>query len=458
MLNKTPPHSSEAERATLGAMLLERDARTKAADILKAEAFYEDRHREVFSAALQLDNASKPVDLVSLSEELRGRGKLDEVGGTAYLAKLLDVVPSAANVEHYAGIVQEKWLRRQVIAASRRNMADAFADALSGDELLTTAQERLFGIKQARLEGLEHWGNGLVDELELLYRTRGTNEVSGVPTGLKDLDEALGGLQNEDLIILAARPSMGKTGLALSMARKIAENGKKVAVFSLEMSKKQLYQRWISAECSIDLHRLRNRALSEAEWERAFRLSTHLACLPMYIDDTARLTSGEIRSKARRLKTEQGLDAVLIDYLGLTGDTPHKQWSKSDHVGQVASNIKQMARELKVPIILLSQLNRGCEDRTPPRPMLSDLRDSGNIEEHADVVMLLYRDEYYNPESDAKGIAEVIIAKQRNGPTGTVHLQFTKEFARFGSLAQKYAPPPPRARRQRRKPYPDEED
>lgn len=457
MIDKVPPHNLEAERAVIGAMLLERDARIKAGDILQTEAFYDDRHRIIFEAILYLENQDKPVDLITIGDELRVKGSLEQVGGRSYIGDLLAETFTAVNVEQYAWIVQRCHIKRQVIVASQRNLADAYREDIDSDELLATTQERLFSIKQARLTGLEHWGHGLIDELERLKKARDSHQVQGIPTGFKDLDDATGGLEDETLIVVAARPSMGKTAFALGMARNIAEKQKRVAVFSLEMSKQQLYQRMACMEVSMNLLHLRNLALSDEQWERIFRKAPHLASLPVHIDDTPRLTSLEIRSKARRLKAEGGLDVVVIDYVGLIGDQPHKQWSKSDYIGTITGHIKQMAKELKVPVILLCQLNRDCEDRVPPRPMLSDLRDSGNIEEHADVVLLLYRDEYYNEKSDAQGIAEIIIAKQRNGPTGAVYLQFAKEFARFGNLAQKYTLPPPKQKKRRRR-YPDEEE
>lgn len=464
MIDRVPPNSLEAEQSVLGAMLLDRQAVLHAEEALHPEDFYRDAHRVVFATICEVFDRGEAVDLVTLTEALRVAGRLDEVGGAAYLTTLADVVPTAANIEHYARIVAEQAARRRLIQAGQELIRLGFADdgEMELPERLGQAEQTVFAVTQrVRTADTVPMGDAVIDRWEYLWQTRNDASVLGLRTGFGDLDAILGGLQPADLILIAARPSMGKTGLGMDLVANVAAAGRTAAVFSLEMSKEQLADRLVCGQAGISSQAVRARTLDQPQWDKAFEQAVKLTNLPIWVNDSP-LTTLEIRARARRLKAEQGLDLILIDHLGLEADRHEKHLSKNDFIGGIVRRHKQMAKELRVPVVLLAQLSREVTRRADKRPALEDLRDSGEIEQIADVVIFIHRPEYYDPQ-DQPGIAELIIAKHRNGPTGMVRLQFNKEFVRFRDLDTRYeAPPEPKERtwkerreQSRRRPYDD---
>ena len=442
MLDKVPPQNPEAEQSVLGSMLLDKEAIIKAQETLRPGDFYRDSHRVIFEAIIALFNRGQAVDLITLSEILRQEGKLEEVGGLTYLSELANLVPSAANIENYARIVQEKAVLRALITEATRIVGRVYSADEEIESVLDQAEQAIFNISQRRAgRGYSHIKDVLdsaLDQIEFLFSHRG--EVTGVPTGFKDLDELTCGLQPSDLIIIAARPSMGKTQLALNIARYAAvENPKPVpvAIFSLEMAKEQLAMRLLSAEATIDSQRLRTGHLTDEHWKRLVTALGRLSEAPIFIDDTPAVSLMEMRARSRRIKQEHGLGLILIDYLQLMQTSGRKE-NRQQEISEISRSLKALARELKVPVVALSQLSRAVEQRTERRPMLSDLRESGAIEQDADLVAFLYRDDYYNKESEKPNITEISIAKQRNGPIGTVELIFLKEFGKFVSLDRQH--------------------
>lgn len=433
---RVPPQNLEAEQSVLAAMLIEREAILRASEILTSEDFYRDAHGAIFQTMMALFERGEPVDLITVSDELRVRGLLDQIGGLTYLAKLSNLLPSAANVEYYARIVEEKSVLRRLIRASTEIARKSYDGGDELDDLLSEAERTIFEITQKRTaRGYEHLKNALVsayDHIEFLYTHKG--QTTGVPTGFKALDQMMSGLQPSDLIILAARPSVGKTGFALNIARNAAVHARvPVAVFSLEMAKEQLALRLLSAEAAVDGHRMRTGHLADEDWMRLGQALGRLSEAPIFIDDTPNIALMELRARARRLKTEQRIGLIIIDYLQLM-QAKSKSDNRQQEVSEISRSLKALARELRVPVIALSQLSRAAEQRQDKRPLLSDLRESGSIEQDADVVMFLFREDYYDAETERKNICEVIIAKQRNGPTGSVDLYFMKEIQKFMSV------------------------
>ena len=438
------PFSAEAEQAVLGAVLLEPDCLSTVAEMLpRADYFYQVNNRTIYSAMLDMFTAGQPVDLVTLLEHLREEENFDEGSGKVYLMQLAQLVPSVSNVERYCTIVRDRYDLRMLIQAARGILDDAMEDTGETSLLLDSAEQRIFDIRQGKaLKGLERLNEVLFETFERLDRLNSPDKdlYRGIPTGIRELDNTITGLNRSDLVIIGARPGMGKTSFALNIARHAAITaGKRVAFFSLEMSKEQLVQRMLCAEANIDSQRLRIGELRDEDWIQLIQTADSLSAAQIYIDDTAGITAMEMRSRARRLKAEHGLDLIVVDYLQLMQGSGKRNLSgdRQQEVSEISRSLKALARELNVPIIALSQLSRSVESRQVKRPMLSDLRESGSLEQDADIVMFLYREDYYNPETENKNITELIVAKHRNGPVGTVNLFFHKQFTKFVSLAKR---------------------
>jgi replicative DNA helicase len=435
-IQRIPPYSLDAEQSVLGSMLLDKEAVAAASEVLSGEDFYSDAHKEIYEAILDIYDHGTPVDLVTLAEALRQRGSLEAVGGGTYISDLSMAVPSTANVRYYIRIVEEKAILRRLITASNYIIKESYEAAEDLDIIIDHAEKKIFEIAQKKnSRSFESIKTILLDtyaKIEELTKNKG--KIVGVPTGFHDFDLRTSGLNKSDLILIAARPSMGKTSFAINIAQNAAVRHQiPVAIFSLEMAKDQLAQRMLSSESNIELQKIRTGDLSEQDWIKLVHAATPLSQAPIFIDDTPAVTAMEIRSKARRLKLEHNLGLIVIDYLQLMSGRG-KAESRQQEVSEISRSLKALARELQVPVVALSQLSRGPESRQDHRPMLSDLRESGAIEQDADVVVFLYRDEYYNPDSEKKNIAEAIIAKQRNGPTGTVELVWLGQFTKFASL------------------------
>jgi len=433
---RIPPNNIEAEQSVLGAMLLDKDAISTAAEILKGEDFYKEAHGKIFDTIIELYDRDEPVDLVTLVDSLRMKGILDAIGGVTYLSNLVTSVPTTANVKYYAKIVEEKATLRNLIKASSEIMDRCYSDSEEVESILEKAEKDIFDISQkAIVHDFEPMSRILekgFNEIEKLYKNKGA--ITGVPSGFTDLDRKTSGFQKGDMILIAARPSMGKTAFALNIAQYAAiHNKNSVAIFSLEMSKEQLAQRMLCAEANIDMLKLRTGNLEDDDWVRLARSAGPLASAKIFIDDTPGLSPIEMRSKCRRLKIEKGLDLIIVDYRQLMQGKSRTE-NRQQEVSEISRSIKAIAREMEAPVIALSQLSRAPEARSDHRPMLSDLRESGSIEQDADLVCFLYRDEYYNKDTEKKNIAEVIIAKQRNGPTGTVELLFNGQYTKFQNL------------------------
>jgi len=434
---RVPPQNIEAEEAVIGSMLIEQNAVISALEILKPEDFYKENHRIIFRQIAEMADKLEAVDLVTLAENLKNAGYLEKIGGAAELARLANFVPTAANVEYYARIVAEKSVLRRLIAASTEIAASAYDSQYEVDEILDKAEETIFQISQGRTtQGYVHLKDVLVETMEKLeYLASHKGNVVGLSSGFSDLDSITSGFQPSDLIILAARPSVGKTSLGLNIARNIAiREDCSVAVFSLEMSREQVAQRLLCSESAINSQKLRNGFLSDDEWRRLSIGLGRLGEAKIFIDDTPGISVMELRAKARRIKAEHGLGLVVVDYLQLM--RTRKQENRQQEISEISRSLKSLARELDVPIIAMSQLSRAVEQRQDRRPVLSDLRESGAIEQDADVVMFLYTE----PELEQNNLIELIVAKQRNGPTGNLKLFFSREICRFGDLDVIHAP------------------
>ena len=439
-MDRMPPASVEAEQAVLGAMLLKPDAVMTAAEELTADDFYRETHRLIFEAMMELKERTEPVDLVTLTEQLKKADKLAKIGGIPALSLIANSVPTAANVHYHARIVHEKAQLRSLIAAATEIAGAAYESADEVEDIMDSAEKRILQVSSGkRSKDFVPLQDILLDALEqidLRYNNKGC--ITGLPTGFTELDHLTAGLQKSDLILVAARPSMGKTAFTLNIAAHVVLRAKEpVAFFSLEMSKEQLVQRLLCSEGRIDSQRLRVGELEEKEWGDLIDTANRLSAAPLYIDDTPSITVMELRSKARRLKAEHGLSLIVIDYLQLMqGRTSKSGDNRQQEISEISRSLKALARELDVPVIALSQLSRSVESRQIKRPMLSDLRESGSLEQDADIVMFLYREDYYDPETENKNITEVIIAKHRNGPVDTVDLTFLKQFTKFGNLSR----------------------
>jgi replicative DNA helicase len=429
------PQNIEAEKATLGSILLNREAIVAVAPWLLAEYFYMDRHAQIYEAMLACYNARIPPDTRTVSEELRRRDRLDSIGGVPYLSDLVDTVPTSYHVEYYARIVERTALLRKLINAGGKIAALGYDEREELENTLDQAEQTLFEVSQRRSnQDFIHIGqviDSYYEQINYLQEHRG--EVVGVPSGFRDLDELTGGLQQSDLIILAARPSVGKTSFALSLGYNVAtRHQRNVGIFSLEMSRDQLVQRLLAMDTRIDSHRLRTGHLNEADLQNVMESMGRLAAVPIYIEDTPGLSIMEVRSKARRLQSQSGVDLIIIDYLQLMAGK--RSDNRVQEVSEISRGLKALAREINVPVIALSQLSRAVEGRATHIPMLSDLRESGSIEQDADIVMFIYREELYDPNTDKKGIAELHIAKHRNGPIGVVPMRFDSATTRFDDL------------------------
>jgi len=435
--DRRPPYSEEAETAVIAAMLMDQDAILRAIEVVDDTMFYREANRRLFRAMASIAERGDVVDPLTLTEELSRRGELQGAGGKEYIGFLLDAVPTAANIEYHARIVKEKALQRRLIETCTSLISEAYAGTSTAAELLDEAEHQVFQVSQQRGTA------GFMRVKELMWPTmeriealqRGGKTITGVPTGFNDLDEITSGFQNSDLVIVAARPSMGKTAFVLNVAQYAAiEKNIPVAIFSLEMSKEALVQRMLTSEARVDAQKLRKGMLRDDDFPRMARAAGVLSSAPIWIDDSAGITLLEIRSKARRLKVDANVGMVIVDYLQLISG-PLDAESRQQEISFISRSLKALAKELDVPVVALSQLNRSLEQRPNKRPVMSDLRESGAIEQDADVILFIYRDEVYNPESPDKGTAEIIIAKQRNGPIGMVRLTFLGEFTRFESFA-----------------------
>lgn len=446
---RVPPYSKEAEVAVLGCILLNNQALFLVQGILAADDFYVEAHRRVFSAIQDLSSRGLPVDHVTLGNELIKRGDLDKIGGAMALDGLTEGVATVANVEHYARIVKQKASIRRMIYAAQQVVADGFADHDDPDEFLDNAEKTIFKASQERIgEEYAHVSQILkatFEDMELAAGRKG--DVTGVPSGFKFLDEKTAGFQHSDLIIVAGRPAMGKTAFSLNAAFNAAkETGLPVMVFSLEMSKEQLVRRILSSEGRVDASKMRApNKLDPDDWRRLTDAAGVLHGVPIYLDDSAPMTPIEIRAKARRLKAEKGLGLVVVDYLQLMHAGGRRKDNREQEISEISRTLKGLAKEIHVPVIALSQLNRSVEGRPDKRPMMSDLRESGAIEQDADLIMFVYRDEVYNSETEDKNVAEIIIGKQRSGPVGTVKLHFNGMYTRFDNLSKVSEPGGPPA-------------
>lgn len=437
-MEKLLPQNVEAECGVLGSIIIDPEAIVQVADFLQAEDFYRDAHRTIYETILQLYDQREPADFITICDELERHNKLESVGGAAYITSLINQVPTSGNVEYYGRIVERTAILRKLIHAAGEIAAVAY-DEVDADVAMDRAEQLIFGISQRQSRvGFSSLSEILTEymvKLDQLHERRGS--VVGVPTGFTDLDRLTGGLQKSDLVILAARPSVGKTSLALSLAHNSAMKFKRsVAVFSLEMSKEQLVQRLLSMDAGIDQQRLRTGWIEDDEWERIILAMEHLSEATIWIDDTASISTLEVRSKARRLQAEHGIDLIIVDYLQLMQATVggKRNDNRVQEVSEISRSLKGLARELDVPILALAQLSRTVESRQSKVPQLSDLRESGSIEQDADVVMFIYRDDVYNPETDRKNIADIIVAKHRNGPVGEISLFFQSSQTRFCDL------------------------
>ncbi|ACL74470.1 replicative DNA helicase [Ruminiclostridium cellulolyticum] len=436
-LGRIPPQSLEAEQSVLGSMLIDKEVVPVVMEVLKSEDFYRPDHKEIYDVIIELFDRAQPIDLITVSERLKLHGKLELVGGLEYLTNIATEVPTTANVKHYAKIVEEKALLRKLIKASSDIVDLGYNASEEVTYILDRAEQNIFDILQKRSsQGFVPIKDVLVDtfnKLEELYNSSGN--ITGIPTGFTDLDFKTSGLHNSDLILIAARPAMGKTAFALNLAQNAAVHSNvPVAVFSLEMSREQLVNRMLCSEAMVDSNRMKTGKLEDNDWQKVAKALGPLSEAPIFIDDTPGVSITEIRAKCRRLKLEHNLGLVIIDYLQLMQGSRSKSENRQQEISEISRSLKILAKEINVPVITLSQLSRAPEARTDHRPILSDLRESGAIEQDADIVMFLYRDDYYNPETEKKNIAEVILAKHRNGSTGTVELVWLGQYTKFANL------------------------
>ena len=431
---RIPPHSVEAEQSVLGSILLDKEAMISVSETLVPEDFYKEAHKVIYESMLKLYNSQSEIDLITLTDELRDQGYLDDIGGIAYITSLSTVVPTTSNIKYYVNIVKEKSISRQLISAANDIINLGYDGSAKVEYVLENAEKKIFDISQERATNDFQPINQVISEalsmLEKLYEEK--NDVTGLTTGFRDLNKKINGLQRSDLLLIAARPAMGKTAFALNLVQNAALKGDaSVAVFSLEMSKEQLVQRMIASQSTVELKNIKTGTLADNDWPRITDGMAILSGAKIHIDDTPGIKISELRSKCRKLKIEKGLDLVLIDYLQLMEGEGQNE-SRQQEIAKISRSLKILAKELDCPVVALSQLSRAPEQRADHRPMLSDLRESGSIEQDADIVMFLYRDEYYNPDTEKKNIGEVIVAKNRHGETGTVELVW------FGGI-QKFA-------------------
>jgi replicative DNA helicase len=439
LVDKTPPHNQEAEIAVLGSMLLDRDAIARAIEILEKDAFYTYSHQQIYESIVNLYDENEAVDIVTLIEKLKQKDRLEKIGGPAYISELANSIPTAANIAHYAKIVREKFLLRSLIKAATKIVSESYDPSMEVDDLLDNAEKAIFDIASNKKRGMDVSAmkdivKQSIETIDLLYQRK--EHITGIPSGFHDLDVKLAGLHESDLIILAGRPSMGKSALAITMLEHAGVVEKTpAAYFSLEMSKDQLAQRMLCSIAGVNAHKVRTGFFSQSDWPKLVEAASKLSESPIYIDDTPGITALELRAKARRLKAKHDIQLIILDYLQLMSGGSSSE-NRQQEISDISRSLKALARELNVPVIAISQLSRAVEQRSDHRPMLSDLRESGAIEQDADVVMLILREEYYTPTEENKGIAEVIIAKQRHGPVGTVKLAFLPEYMKFSNLSR----------------------
>ena len=446
VMQNTPPQSIEAEQAVLGAIMIDADRLISASERLLPQDFYRAAHQRIFETMLVLSDRGEAIDLVTVTAELSTLGILEEVGGLPYLGELAEGVPTAANINYYVNVVEQKSTLRRLIRTANEIVTDGYERQNEVDVLLNEAERKILEVSQGK-------GSAsfipISDVLTSAYATidklhKQSGETTGIPTGFRDLDKVTAGFQRNDLIIVAARPSVGKTAFALNISQNVATRAdENVAIFSLEMGAEQLVMRMLCAEGNVDAQRLRTGQLEDEDWGKLSLAMSSLSQAGIYIDDTPGIRVNDIRAKCRRLKQEHGLGMIMIDYLQLIQGNGRSSDNRQQEVSEISRSLKSLARELEVPVIALSQLSRGVESRQDKRPMMSDIRESGAIEQDADIVAFLYRDDYYNKETEDANTIEIIIAKQRNGPTGTVKLAFRKEFNKFVDLEpnNSYAPP-----------------
>ncbi len=441
-----PPQNSEAEASLLGALLIDSEAIVKIADSISASDFYDKKHERIYESILKLYENHQAVDVLTLADQLKNSGYLDSIGGPSYLTELTNFVPTAAHVEQYADIVSQKAMRRRLIKASREITGLGFDESKQLRELIEEAETRLFNVSQQHIKqdviSLEAILAESFDRLDDLHKDK--QKIRGVPTGFKDLDSTLAGFQRSDLVILAARPSMGKTALALNFAHNVAvQSNEPVLIFSLEMSKEQLVDRLLSIESGVDAWALRTGNLTDADFEKIGQAMGTLSEAPIFIDDTPSITISDLRTKARREAHKRDLGLIIVDYLQLMsgGARLGGDGNRVQEISEISRGLKGVARELNVPILALSQLSRSVESRSPQIPQLADLRESGSIEQDSDVVMFIYREDYYNPDTDRKKMADIFIKKHRNGPVGGVELYFENEKQRFRSVDTRHQDP-----------------
>ena len=440
-LGKVPPHDIEAEQAIIGSMLTDKDAVISAIEVLKPDDFYREDNKTIYEAILNLYNRSEPIDIITVRSELESMGKIDNVGGLEYLAELPEKVPTTANAMKYIKIVEEKSSLRKLIRTANEIIELGYNQTEDVDNIMEGAEKKIFNIMQDKdQKGYSPLKDVLVEsftKLEELYNRK--QHITGVPSGFTDLDYRTAGFHGSELILIAARPAMGKTAFALNIATNVALRAKvPVAVFSLEMSKEQLVNRILCSESMVDSNKVRTGKLEEDDWTKLAGTIGPLSETEMYIDDTPGINIMEIRAKCRKLKIEKNIGLVVIDYLQLIQGTGKKGGSREQEISEISRSLKILAKELDVPVIALSQLSRAAEQRPDHRPMLSDLRESGAIEQDADIVMFLYRDDYYNPDTEKKGVAEVIIAKHRGGSTGTVELLWLGSYTKFVNIERRF--------------------
>ena len=436
-VDRIPPQNLDAEQAVLGALMVDRELMAAVGEIVQTSDFYAPHHATIYETLQALYERGEPIDKVSVAEELRRKKVLDEVGGLDLLTQLLEAVPTTASAEYYAKIVAEKAVLRSLITAGSRISVMGFEPTDDVEQTLDRCEQMIFDIGRRQTAGFTLVRDLLkptFEQIDKLYHQSGN--ITGIPSGFAALDHYTAGWQQGELIVIGARPSMGKTALALGFAAHAARvAGKTVAVFSLEMSDQQIVQRLLSADAKIDAQKLRTGNMQDEDWGKITQAMGRLAEMPIFVDDAPALSTSEVRSRSRRLKSRSGLDLIIVDYLQLMRSTNPRVMSRVEIIDEICRGLKALAKELRVPVIALAQLNRSLEVRTDKRPMLSDLRESGGIEQEADVVAFIYRDEYYNPgATDQENVAEIIISKQRNGPTGTVKLRFDKKFTSFADI------------------------
>jgi replicative DNA helicase len=440
-IEKLPPRSEEAEMAVLGSMLLEENAISQAIELLEENSFYKDAHKKIFNVIVSIYSENKPVDLVTTTELLKKRKILDDVGGASFIASLTQAVPTAANISHYARIVREKYIVRSLITTSTKIVSEAYAEDANTEELLDRAERLIFDITSRKAESssvaIKEVVKDSIETIDSLYQRK--ENITGIATGFHEFDIMTAGLQPSELIVVAGRPSMGKSALAACIAEHASIVEKvPTLIFSIEMAKEQLVQRMLCSYARVDFHKVRTGFLSQSDWPKITNAAGKLAESPVFIDDTPAISALELRAKARRLKSQHNIGLVVVDYLQLMRGT-YSGDNRQQEISDISRSLKALARELNAPVIAISQLSRAVEARSDRRPQLSDLRESGAIEQDADLVMLLLREEYYTPTPENRGLAELIIAKQRNGPVGSVHLAFIKEYTRFENLTRHHA-------------------